>query len=88
MISLSSSNPSVASVPATTTVPANSFTGTFVISTSAVSAPTSGDDHGDVQRVEPTGTMTVTPAGAPTVTLQSVTASPSTVEGGRPPRPS
>jgi len=38
VISLSSSNPSVASVPATTTVPANSFTGTFVISTSAVTA--------------------------------------------------
>ena len=63
VISLSSSNPSVASVPATTTVPANSFTGSFVISTSAVSSPTSavitatyngssrtGDDHGHTRR--------------------------------------
>jgi hypothetical protein len=84
VISLSSSNPSVASVPATATVPANSFTGSFVISTSAVATQTSAVITATYNGSSRTGTITVTPAGAPTVTLQSVTASPSTVEGGSP----
>ena len=54
-VSLSSSNPAVASVPATTTVPANSFTGGFLVSTAAVAAIDLGGDHGDVQRLEPLG---------------------------------
>lgn len=83
-ISLSSSNPSVASVPATATVPANSFTGSFVISTSAVAASTSVVITATYNGSSRTGTLTVTPAGASSVTLQSVTASPSSVEGGSP----
>jgi hypothetical protein len=84
VISLSSSNPSVASVPATATVPANSFTGSFVISTSAVAASTNVVITATYNGSSRTGTLTVTPAGASTVTLQSVTASPSTVQGGSP----
>jgi hypothetical protein len=40
LITLSSSNPGVASVPANTTVPANQFTATFPVATSVVSAST------------------------------------------------
>jgi hypothetical protein len=84
VISLSSSNPSVAGVPATTTVPANSFTGSFVVSTSAVSASTAVTITATYNGSSRTANLTVTPAGASAVSLQSVTASPSTVEGGSP----
>jgi hypothetical protein len=82
VVSLSSSNPSVASVPATTTVAPNGFTGTFTITTSAVAASTpvtiTASYNGDTR----TAPLTVTPAGASGVTLQSVTVSPSSVTGG------
>ena len=83
-ISLSSSNPAVASVPATATVPANSFTGGFIVSTSAVAASTTVVITASYNGDSRTATLTVTPAGAPTVSLQSVTASPSSVAGGSP----
>ncbi len=83
-ISLSSSNPAVASVPATATVPANSFTGGFIVSTSAVAASTTVVITASYNGDSRTATLTVTPAGAPTVSLQSVTASPSSVSGGSP----
>lgn len=83
VVSLSSSNPSVASVPATTTVAPNGFTGTFTVTTSAVAASTpvtiTASYNGDTR----TAPLTVTPAGAG-VTLQSVTVSPSSVTGGNP----
>ncbi len=50
VISLSSSDPAVASVPSTVTVPGNSFTGGFTINTSSVAASTDGHDHGRLQR--------------------------------------
>ncbi len=81
VVSLSSSNPSVASVPATTTVAPNGFTGTFTVTTSAVASNTSvtitASYNGDTR----TAPLTVTPAGAG-VSLQSVTVSPSSVTGG------
>ena len=55
VMSLSSSNPAVASVPPTTTVPPNGFAGTFEVTTSAVSVDDDGDDHGYVQRRQPFG---------------------------------
>ncbi|MDX6378195.1 MAG: hypothetical protein QOE98_2498, partial [Gaiellaceae bacterium] len=82
VISLSSSNPAVAGVPATTTVPANSFTGSFVVSTSAVAASTSVVITATYNGDSRSATLTVTPSGASSVSLQSVTASPSTVSGG------
>ena len=81
VISLSSSNPAVASVPATTTVAQNGFTGSFTITTSAVAASTSvtitASYNGDTR----SASLTVTPASAGP-TLQSVTVSPSSVTGG------
>ena len=79
VISLSSSNPAVASVPATTT--ATGFTGSFVVNTSAVTATTSvtitATYNGDTR----SATLTVTPPDAGP-TLQSVSVSPSSVAGG------
>jgi hypothetical protein len=83
-VSLSSSNPAVASVPATATVPANSFTGGFIVSTSAVAASTSVVITATYNGSSRSATLTVTPAGASSVSLQSVTASPSSVSGGSP----
>jgi hypothetical protein len=84
VISLSSSDPAVASVPSTVTVPSNTFTGSFTILTSSVAASRSititASYNGDTR----TGTLTVTtPAGdPPPATLQSVSVSPQTVTGG------
>ena len=75
VISLSSSNPAVASVPATTT--ATGFTGTFVVNTSAVTTTTSVTITATYNGVTRTATLTVTPTAAGP-TLQSVTVSPST----------
>ena len=76
VVSLSSSNPAVASVPATTTVAPNGFTGTFTVTTSSVTSSTpvtiTASYNGDTR----TAPLTVTPANAgPTVqslTLSSV----------------
>ena len=79
VISLSSSNPAVASVPATTT--ATGFTGTFVINTSAVTTTTPATITATANGVTRSATLTVTPTAAGP-TLQSVTVSPSSVSGG------
>ncbi|HEY0520771.1 MAG TPA: SBBP repeat-containing protein [Ilumatobacteraceae bacterium] len=82
VVSLSSSNPAVASVPATTTVAPNGFTGTFTISTSAVTTTTTVTITATYNGASRAGTLTVTPAGSTTTTLQSVMISPSSVTGG------
>jgi beta-propeller repeat-containing protein len=64
VISLSSSNPSVASVPATVTAPANSFVGLFTIGTSPVAANTTVTITATYNGTSRSGTLTVTPAGA------------------------
>ena len=64
VISLSSSNPAVASVPATTTVPANGFTGTFTITTSAVATTTPVTITATYNGTTRTAPLTVTPAAA------------------------
>ena len=82
VISLSSSNPAVASVPATTT--ATGFTGSFVVNTSAVTTTTAvtitASYNGDTR----SATLTVTPSVPTGPTLQSVTVSPPSVVGGSP----
>ncbi len=81
VISLSSSDPAVASVPATTTVPANGFTGTFPITTFPVTTSTPVTITATYNGATRTAPLTVTPAAAGVV-LQSVTISPSTIAGG------
>jgi hypothetical protein len=84
VITLTSSNPAVASVPATVTVPGNSFTGGFTINTSTVTASKTVTITASYNGGTRTGTLTVTtPAGdPPPATLQSISVSPSTVAGG------
>ena len=84
VIALSSSNPAVASVPASVTVPAGGFTGSFTITTSAVSASTAVVITASLNGTSRTGTLTVTPAGAPPPlpTVQRLVTSPSSVAGG------
>ena len=80
-ISLSSSNPAVASVPAKATVPANGFTATFTITTAAVAANTAVTITASYNGATRTGTLNVTTA-AGAVTMQSLQMSPSSVTGG------
>jgi hypothetical protein len=65
VVSLSSSNPGVASVPASVTVPAGSSGASFTISTTAVSASTSAVISAAFDGVTRTATLTVTPPAAP-----------------------
>lgn len=80
---LTSSNPSAASVPSSVTVPAGQSSATFTVTTHAVSSPTPvqltvwSEGNGDhpVLWVDPG-------SGSPTATLTSVTLNPSSVTGG------
>ena len=84
IISLSSSNPAVAAVPASVTVPTNGFTGTFTITTSSVQVSTPIVITAAFNGTSRSGTLTVTPQTAPpsSVTLQSLALSPASVTGG------
>src|SRR3954467_4765834 len=83
VVSLSSSNPFVAGVPGSVTVPATGFTGTFGITTSTVSASTTVTITASYNGNTRTATLTVTPQGPPPPpTLQSLSLSPSSVTGG------
>ncbi|MDX6475434.1 MAG: hypothetical protein QOH95_945 [Gaiellaceae bacterium] len=84
VISLSSSDPAVANVPSTVTVPANSFTGTFTILTSSVAVSRSITITASYNGATRTGTLAVTTPAAdpPPATLQSVSVSPQSVTGG------
>jgi hypothetical protein len=81
LIALSSSQQAVASVPANVTAPANSFTATFAIATSPVSASTTVTITAAYNGTTRTATLTVTPAGAPQGTLQNLVVD-SSVAGG------
>jgi hypothetical protein len=81
VVSLSSSNPAVAAVPATTTVPSTGFTGDFTITTSPVSASVAIVITASYNGSTRTATLTVTPP-APAAALQSVSVSPASVTGG------
>jgi hypothetical protein len=84
VIALSSSNPAVAAVPASVTVPTNGFTGTFTITTTAVAASTAVTITASYNGTSRSGSLTVTPAGAPPPSgaLQNLALSPSSVTGG------
>jgi hypothetical protein len=80
-IAFSSSNPTVASVPASATVPANGFTVTVTITTTAVAANTAVTITASYNGATRTAILNVTTA-AGAVTMQSLQLSPSTVTGG------
>ncbi|MCS7273523.1 MAG: S8 family serine peptidase [Fimbriimonadales bacterium] len=80
VVSLSSSNPNVATVPSTVTVPAGATSANFTVSTRSVSSPTTVTITASANGVSRQATLTVNPA---TVTLQSLTISPSAVWGGQ-----
>ena len=84
LISLSSSNPAVARVPAQTTAPANSFTAVFAIATSPVAASTTVTITAAYNGTTRTATLTVTPSAPepPSATLQGVSLTPASVAGG------
>lgn len=73
VVSLTSSNPGVASVPAETVVNQGQSSGTFPVSTTSVSATTSVTITATAFGVSRTGTLTVSPGAAPpadTVAIQ------------------
>src|SRR6185312_14724037 len=76
-IAFSSSNPTVASVPASATVPANGFTVTVTITTTAVAANTAVTITASYNGATRTAILNVTTA-AGAVTMQSLQLSPST----------
>jgi hypothetical protein len=82
VVALSSSNPAVASVPASVTVPETGFTGSFAISTTAVSATTPVTITASYNGTTRAGTLTVTNGAPPTTSLSNVAVSPSSVTGG------
>lgn len=76
-VALSSSNPSVASVPASVTVPAGATSATFAVTTGAVSATTSVTITAAFASGARTATLTVTP-----LLVSSLAVSPASVVGG------
>jgi thermitase len=80
VVSLSSSNTNVATVPSTVTVPAGATSANFTISTRAVSSATSVTITASAGGVSRSATLTVNPS--PSVTLQSLTISPTNIVGG------
>jgi thermitase len=79
-VQLSSSNPSVASVPSSVTVPQGQTSANFTVTTTPVTSQTNVTITASAQGVTRQATLTVTPQ--PSVTLQSLTISPSSVWGG------
>lgn len=83
VVTLSSSNMSAATVPASVTVPAGAFSATFTVSTTSVTASTSATITGAFGGVTRSATLTVTPPPPP-IGPASLSVSPATVEGGNP----
>src|SRR5438309_1584293 len=79
VVALSSSNTSVATVPASVTVPGNATSATFTVSTSPVSTTTSVTISGSYNGTTLSASLTVTPAPP---TLSSLSLSPTSVTGG------
>jgi hypothetical protein len=83
LITLSSSNPAVASVPANVLAPSNSFTGTFAFTTAPVAVTTTVTITAAYNGATRTASVTVTPAVAePLPGVQSLTLAPTSVAGG------
>jgi FG-GAP-like repeat/FG-GAP repeat len=83
VVTLSSSNTSAATVPASVTVPAGAFSATFTVSTASVTASTSATITGAFGGVTRSATLTVT-SPPPPIGPASLSVSPATVEGGNP----
>src|SRR5918994_1926558 len=84
VVTLSSSNTSAATVPASVTVPAGAFSATFTVSTSSVTASTSLTITGAFGGVTRSSTLTVTPPPPPPppASLSTVAVNPASVTGG------
>jgi hypothetical protein len=81
VVSLASSNATVASVPASVTVQGGANSATFTVTTSAVSANTAVTITGTYNATNRSATLTVTPP-PPAASLQSVAVNPASVTGG------
>jgi hypothetical protein len=81
VVTLSSSNTSAATVPASVTVPAGAFSATFTVSTASVTASTSLTISGAFGGSTRSATLTVTPPAAPAA-LSTVAVNPTSVTGG------
>jgi hypothetical protein len=81
VVTLSSSNTSAATVPASVTVPAGAFSATFTVSTASVTASTSLTISGAFGGTARSATLTVTPPPAP-ASLSTVAVNPASVTGG------
>src|SRR5262245_18704884 len=81
VITLSSANSAVASVPASVTVAAGATSASFAVTTSTVASTTLVGLNGSYSGVTKTATLTVT-LPPPPITLSTLTLSPSTVSGG------
>jgi VCBS repeat protein len=84
VVTLSSSNTSAATVPASVTVPAGAFSATFVVSTASVTASTSLTISGAFGGAARSATLTVTPPPPPPppASLSTVAVNPASVTGG------
>jgi hypothetical protein len=81
VVTLSSSNTSAATVPASVTVPAGAFSATFTVSTSSVTASMSVTISGAYGGATRSATLTVSPPAAPAA-LSTVAVNPTSVTGG------
>jgi hypothetical protein len=84
VVTLSSSNTSAATVPASVTVPAGAFSATFTVSTASVTASTSLTISGAFGGTARSATLTVTPPPPPPppASLSTVAVNPASVTGG------
>jgi hypothetical protein len=82
LVSVSSSSPAVAAVPANVTVPAGATTAVFNVNTLPVTGSTSVIISASFAGVTQTASLAVTPQSAPGPTLTSLSMSPSGVIGG------
>jgi len=81
VVTLSSSNTSAATVPASVTVPAGALSATFTVSTASVTASTTLTISGTYGGATRSATLTVAPPSAPAA-LSTVSVSPTSVTGG------
>jgi len=81
-VSLSSSNPSVASVPSSVTVASDQTSAGFTAATANVTASTTVTITASMGSSSASATLTVNPVPATVPALQSVTVSPGSVSGG------
>lgn len=84
VVTLSSSNASAATVPASVTVPAGAVSATFVVSTASVTASTSLTISGAFGGTARSATLTVTPPPAPPppASLSTLSLNPASLTGG------